>query len=59
MSAVRLVLGVMKHVGDALGDTLIQSRSNIVTLGIVPWGIVHNREELVGRGVRDCFGLLP
>ena len=44
--------GVMKHVGDALGDTLVQSKSNIVTLGIAPWGAVHNNDDLLGPGVR-------
>ena len=43
--------GVMRHVGDALGDTLVQSRNNIVTLGIAPWGVVHNRSDLVGTDV--------
>lgn len=40
--------GVMKHVGDALGDTLMQSRNNIVTIGIAPWGIVQNNRSLIG-----------
>ncbi|ELT97529.1 hypothetical protein CAPTEDRAFT_120255, partial [Capitella teleta] len=43
--------GVMKHVGDALGDTLVQSRNNIITIGIAPWGVVHNRVALIGRDV--------
>jgi len=41
----------MKHVGDALGDTIIQARNNIVTIGIAPWGVVHKNEELVGQDV--------
>lgn len=41
----------MRHVGDALGDTLVQSRSNIVTIGVAPWGVIHNRGDLVGRDV--------
>ena len=43
----------MKHVGDALGDTLIQSRNNIVTIGIAPWGVVHNSADLLGKNVRS------
>ena len=43
--------GVMKHVGDALGDTLVQSRNNTITIGIAPWGVVHNRMALIGRDV--------
>ena len=41
----------MRHVGDALGDSLIQSRSNIVTIGISPWGVVQSRADLIGRDV--------
>ena len=41
--------GVMRHVGDALGDTLVQARNNIVTIGIAPWGVVHNRNDLIGQ----------
>lgn len=43
--------GVMRHVGDALGDTLAQARNNIVTIGIAPWGVVHNRNDLIGKDV--------
>lgn len=43
--------GVMKHVGDALGDTMIQSRNNVITIGIAPWGVVHKNEELIGKDV--------
>lgn len=45
------VVGVMKHVGDALGDTMVQSRNNIVTIGIAPWGVIHKNEELIGKEV--------
>ena len=45
------MLGVMKHVGDALGDTMVQSRNNIVTIGIAPWGVVHKNDELIGKDV--------
>jgi len=41
----------MKHVGDALGDTIVQARNNIVTIGIAPWGVVHKNDELVGQDV--------
>ena len=46
----------MRHVGDALGDTLLQSRNNIVTLGIAPWGVVHNRHDLMERDVSAVQG---
>jgi len=45
------VTGVMKHVGDALGDTIVQARNNIVTIGIAPWGVVHKNNELIGQDV--------
>ena len=45
-------LGVVKHVGEALGDSLDQSRNNIVTIGIAPWGVIYNRGDLVGSEVR-------
>ena len=44
----------MRYVGDALGDTLVQSKSNIVTIGIAPWGAVHKNEDLLGHGV-SCY----
>ena len=44
--------GVVRHVGDSLGDTLVQARNHIVTLGIAPWGVVYKRNDLIGRDVR-------
>ena len=41
----------MRHVGDALGDTLLQARSNIVTIGVAPWGVIYNRNDLIGKDV--------
>lgn len=43
--------GVMRLVGEALGDSLAQSRNNIVTIGIAPWGVIRNRTDLVGKDV--------
>jgi len=43
----------MKHVGDALGDTIVQARNNIVTIGIAPWGVVHKNTDLIGQDVID------
>ena len=51
MMSLCLFAGVMRHVGDALGDTLVQARNNIVTIGIAPWGVVHNRGDLIGKDV--------
>ncbi|XP_078515233.1 transient receptor potential cation channel subfamily M member 2-like [Lissotriton helveticus] len=42
--------GVMKHVGEAVRDFTRRSRSiinrEIVVLGIAPWGVLHNRDNL-------------
>ena len=42
---------MVRHVGDALGDTLVQARNKVVTIGCAPWGVVHNRSDLIGRDV--------
>ena len=44
----------MYHVGEALGDTLTQARNNIVSIGIAPWGVVHKRNDLIGKDVNMC-----
>lgn len=51
--------GVIRHVGDALKDHASKSRGKICTIGIAPWGIVENQEDLIGRDVspRNCPGL--
>ena len=41
----------MKQVGDVLGDWMTQAKNNIVTIGIAPWGVIHNRNDLIGRDV--------
>lgn len=43
--------GVIHHVGDALKDHASKSRGKICTIGIAPWGIVENQEDLVGKDV--------
>lgn len=45
--------GVIRHVGDALKDHASNSRGKICTIGIAPWGIVENQEDLVGKDVSD------
>ncbi len=42
--------GVVKHVGDAL-FMRSKSRSNIVVVGIAPWGVIQGREQLKGQNV--------
>ncbi|XP_073474714.1 transient receptor potential cation channel subfamily M member 7-like isoform X1 [Aquarana catesbeiana] len=43
--------GVAKHVGDALKEHASRSSRKICTIGIAPWGIIENRNDLVGRDV--------
>ncbi|XP_019329193.1 PREDICTED: transient receptor potential cation channel subfamily M member 3 [Aptenodytes forsteri] len=43
--------GVIRHVGDALKDHASKSRGKICTIGIAPWGIVENQEDLIGKDV--------
>ncbi|CAB1449124.1 unnamed protein product [Pleuronectes platessa] len=39
------------NTGDALKDHASKSRGKICTIGIAPWGIVENQEDLVGKDV--------
>ncbi|XP_054471796.1 transient receptor potential cation channel subfamily M member 1-like [Anoplopoma fimbria] len=43
--------GVIRHVGDALKDHSSKSRGKVWAIGIAPWGIVENKEDLIGRDV--------
>nr|XP_023395254.1 transient receptor potential cation channel subfamily M member 7 isoform X3 [Loxodonta africana] len=43
--------GVAKHVGDALQEHASRSSRKICTIGIAPWGVIENRNDLVGRDV--------
>ena len=49
---IAMHVGVIRHVGDALKDHASKSRGKICTIGIAPWGIVENQEDLVGKDVR-------
>lgn len=44
--------GVAKNVGDALREHASRSSRKICTIGIAPWGVIENRNDLVGRDVR-------
>ncbi|VDP98356.1 unnamed protein product [Trichobilharzia regenti] len=39
---------VTRHIGEALKDEVHIRGSNIVALGIAPWGYVQHRESLIG-----------
>uniref|UniRef100_A0A3B3CH84 TRPM SLOG domain-containing protein n=1 Tax=Oryzias melastigma TaxID=30732 RepID=A0A3B3CH84_ORYME len=43
--------GVIRHVGDALKDHSSKSRGKVFAIGIAPWGIVENKEDLIGKDV--------
>ncbi|KPP71649.1 hypothetical protein Z043_109419, partial [Scleropages formosus] len=45
------VHGVAKHVGDTLKEHSSQSSRKLCTIGIAPWGVIENREDLIGRDV--------
>lgn len=47
--------GVTRHVGDAISDRTTKARNKVVAIGIAPWGIVENKEDLVGRDVSVLF----
>ncbi|KAG7268501.1 hypothetical protein CRUP_025893, partial [Coryphaenoides rupestris] len=44
--------GVAKHVGDALKEHSTRSSKKICTIGIAPWGVIENRNDLIGRDAR-------
>ncbi|KAM9408888.1 transient receptor potential cation channel subfamily M member 7 isoform 2-T2 [Pholidichthys leucotaenia] len=43
--------GVAKHVGDALKEHSSRSSKKICTIGIAPWGVIENRNDLIGRDI--------
>ncbi|KAL4660736.1 transient receptor potential cation channel subfamily M member 7-like [Arapaima gigas] len=43
--------GVAKHVGDALKEYSSRSSRKLCTIGIAPWGVIENWEDLIGRDV--------
>ena len=56
----RCILGVAKHVGDALKEHSSRSSRKICTIGIAPWGVIENRNDLIGRDVRHgLYVLIP
>ncbi|XP_054476479.1 transient receptor potential cation channel subfamily M member 1 [Anoplopoma fimbria] len=47
--------GVMRHVGDALKDHSSKSRGKVCAIGIAPWGILENKEDLIGKDVNKAY----
>ncbi|XP_057690569.1 transient receptor potential cation channel subfamily M member 1-like isoform X2 [Corythoichthys intestinalis] len=50
--------GVIRHVGDALKDHSSKSRGKVCAIGIAPWGIVDNKDDLLGRDVSRPYGTM-
>ncbi|CAH7333830.1 Trpm1 [Phodopus roborovskii] len=47
--------GIVSHVGDALKDHSSKSRGRLCAIGIAPWGMVENKEDLVGKDVTRVY----
>ncbi len=47
--------GVVKHIGGILKDILPNSQHKLIVIGIAPWGVVNDRESLLGIDVCICF----
>ncbi|XP_010636524.1 transient receptor potential cation channel subfamily M member 1 isoform X2 [Fukomys damarensis] len=47
--------GVTSHVGDALKDHSSKSRGRVCAIGIAPWGMVENKEDLLGKDVTRVY----
>uniref|UniRef100_A0A3Q2XLS3 TRPM SLOG domain-containing protein n=1 Tax=Hippocampus comes TaxID=109280 RepID=A0A3Q2XLS3_HIPCM len=50
--------GVIRHVGDALKEHSSKSRGKVCAVGIAPWGIVDNKDDLLGRDVSRPYGTM-
>ncbi|XP_068615415.1 transient receptor potential cation channel subfamily M member 1-like [Brachionichthys hirsutus] len=47
--------GVIRHVGDALKEHSSKSRGKVCAIGIAPWGILENKEDLIGKDVAKPY----
>ncbi|XP_077419049.1 transient receptor potential cation channel subfamily M member 1-like isoform X2 [Vanacampus margaritifer] len=50
--------GVIRHVGDALKEHSSKSRGKVCAIGIAPWGIVDNKQDLLGTDVSRPYGTM-
>ncbi|XP_077989060.1 transient receptor potential cation channel subfamily M member 3-like [Glandiceps talaboti] len=51
--------GLTVHVGDALNNRSVTMRGRTVTIGIAPWGVLLNRDNLCGRDVVQPYYTVP
>lgn len=54
---LKMILGVTKQVGEALQREQRQGR--VVSIGIAPWGILENSQQLITRGGGVDYEVLP
>ncbi|XP_029311404.1 transient receptor potential cation channel subfamily M member 7 isoform X2 [Cottoperca gobio] len=50
--------GAAKHVGDALKEHCSRSSKKICTIGIAAWGVIENRNDLIGRDISAPYQTL-
>ena len=50
-----IISGVTRHVGDAISDRTLKAKNKIVAIGIAPWGIVENKDDLIGKDVSTAI----
>ncbi|XP_077376516.1 transient receptor potential cation channel subfamily M member 1-like isoform X2 [Festucalex cinctus] len=50
--------GVIRHVGDALKEHSSKSRGRVCAIGVAPWGIVDNKQDLLGADVSRPYGTM-
>jgi transient receptor potential cation channel subfamily M protein 3 len=43
--------GVVKHVSDIIRDQFTHSPNNLIVIGVAPWGVVNEKESLIGQDV--------
>ena len=48
-----------RHVGDAISDRTLKAKNKIIAIGIAPWGIVENKDDLIGKDVRKRHKVAP
>ena len=49
-------VGVTRHVGAGIGEGRSkQFKKKLVTIGVVPWGVLKNKEQLIGKNVNEQF----
>lgn len=48
---IKFFKGVVKHIGDILKENIPRARTNVIVIGIAPWGVVNEKESLIGYGV--------